>query len=171
MFRDRCEQVRAKVAELILRANRLYNIQMPSVDVRFDLRGKSAGEAGYRVFGQFYVRFNVDMIANDSWEKILNDTVPHELAHVVCFFRNTDNGHGAAWRQVCRALGGTGERCHKEAVTYAKGRTYYYRTTVGKIVALSQVRHRRVQQGQVYVYRDGGRVTSGCAFSLEAPGA
>lgn len=171
MFRDRCEQVRAKVAELILRANRLYNIQMPSVDVRFDLRGRSAGEAGYRVFGMFYMRFNVDMIANDSWEKILNDTVPHEVAHVVCLFRNVDNGHGRHWRQTCVALGGTGERCHKEAVTYAKGQTYYYRTTVGKIVALSQVRHRRVQQGQVYVYRDGGHVTSGCGFTMEAPSA
>jgi hypothetical protein len=170
MIRERTQQVHARVAELLRQANELYGIRMPQIDVRCNLRGKCAGMAGYRVWGQFYVRFNIDMIGNDSWEHIIRETVPHEVAHIVCFFRKVDDGHGRAWQATCRALGGTGERCHKEAVTYAKGRTYYYRTTVGKIVALSQVRHRRVQQGQVYVYRDGGRVTSGCAFSLEAPG-
>ena len=170
MIRERTQQVHARVAELLRQANELYGIRMPRIDVRCDLRGKCAGMAGYRVWGQFYVRFNIDMIGNDSWEHIIRETVPHEVAHIVCFFRKVDDGHGRAWQATCRALGGTGKRYHDQPVTYAKGRTYYYRTTVGSIVALSAIRHRRVQQGGVYVFHDGGRVTRNCGFSLEAPG-
>lgn len=171
MLQDRVQQVRAKIAEL----TRLYETRtgktLPFVDIRFDLRGACAGQAGRRAdrHGYKYImRFNRDMMQNQGWDHLFNDTVPHELAHIICFVENTDRGHGAAWQRVCRMLGGSGERCHKEAVVYARGRTYVYTTSTGYTYNFSETKHRKIQQGAYYTFRDRkmGRVDRTCAFNL-----
>lgn len=165
LLEQRKQEVLAKVQQLTLKAEQLYNITLPKIDVRFDLRGRVAGWAGQRGFNHYFMRFNVDMMVNKSWDHLLNDTVPHELAHIICFFRRTDRGHGWAWKITCRALGGSGQRCHNEEVEYAKGTTYYYVTTQGHTVSVSQIIHRRIQKGSNYTYRGKGQITRQCAFS------
>lgn len=154
MLQERIQQVNAKIAELTKKANQQYNITLPQIQVRYDLRGRVAGWAG-RKGNVYFMRFNTDMLVNQSWDHMINDTVPHELAHVVCFFRETDRGHGANWRSTCIALGGSGERCHKEAVIYAKGNTYAYTTSTGHVVNVSEKIHRKILCGGVYTYRHG----------------
>ena len=166
MFTQRKAEVIAKIAALTQRANTLYGITLPAVALRFDLRGRVAGMAGHMNRRDWYMRFNTDMMQNESWDHLINDTVPHELAHIVCFVRGSDRGHGYEWKRTCRDLGGTGTRCHNEEVTYAKGRTYTYTTATGVSVVLSETRHRRVQKGQSYTFRTGGRVDRTCAYSL-----
>lgn len=168
MLKERIKEVQQKVAELTQRANQLYDCTLPPIQVRFDLRGQVAGWAGH-VNGQYFMRFNTDMMQNSGWNHLLNDTVPHELAHIVCFFRNTDRGHGRYWYLTCRALGGSGERCHKEEVVYAKGHTFYYTTTTGHVIALSQQRHHKIQRGKSYIWRGRGEINKQCAYSLQNP--
>jgi len=170
MLQERTQQVRSKVAELITRANQIYRITLPTIDIRFDLRGRAAGIAG-RDFRGYYMRFNTDMMQNSSWDHLINDTVPHELAHIVCFFNpQLGRNHNPGWSRVCRQLGGSGQRCHKEQVTYANGNTYYYTTSTGHTVALSVVRHRKVQKGGSYRFRDGkGTVDRTSPYTTRRP--
>jgi SprT protein len=155
MLQARIQQVRDRVAQLIARYEAAHPGQkVPAIDIRFDLRGRAAGWAGQRGWN-YFMRFNTDMMQNQGWDHMINDTVPHELAHIICFANGSDRGHGWAWRRTCQWLGGSGERCHREAVVYAKGETYVYTTSTGHTVNLSVQRHRRVQSGTVYRFRDG----------------
>jgi len=125
MLQERTKQVQTKVNQLINRANKLYGLTLPEITVRFDLRGRAAGQAG-RDYRGYYLRFNVDMMQNSSWDHLYTDTVPHEVAHIVCFVNPMlGKHHNPGWQRVCRQLGGSGQRCHKEEVTYANGKTYY----------------------------------------------
>lgn len=167
MFAERCQEVRAKVAQLIAQYETRTGQKVPQIDIRFDLRGRSAGQAGARGWN-YWMRFNKDMMLNAGWDHLLNDTVPHELAHIICFANGTDRAHGYAWRRTCQELGGSGERCHSEAVTYAKGRTYVYTSSTGHTVNLSETKHRRIQQGAGYTFKDRskGRLDRTCSYSL-----
>jgi predicted SprT family Zn-dependent metalloprotease len=168
MLQQRKQMVLDKVAQLIAQANTKYRIVLPNIDVRFDLRGRCAGIAG-RQRGQWMMRFNTDMMQNEGWDHLYNDTVPHELAHVVCMYEGTDRGHGRAWRNTCIELGGSGARCHNEKITYANGKTYYYTSSTGKVIELSVIRHRKVQSGGAYRWRDGSRIDRQCAWSTTNP--
>jgi predicted SprT family Zn-dependent metalloprotease len=164
MLEQRKQQVRARIEELTARANQLWGAgSVPAMAVRFDLRGRNAGQAG-RDYGGYFMRFNIDMMQNEGWDHIFNETVPHELAHVICFWKNWDRGHGAKWKSACRVLGGSGQRCHSETVTYAKGKTFYYTSSTGQVVAISSIRHGKIQRGASYTLRTGGRVDRTCAY-------
>ena len=165
------QAIRNKVTECIARAEKAYGVTMPKVDVRFDLTGRAAGMAGYRA-GAYYLRFNVNhmSLGGQSWDHLLNDTVPHEVAHTVCQANpKLGNAHNTGWKRVCVALGGNGRRCYTaedapEAV--AKQRPFSYVTTSGHTVAVSPIIHRKIQNGQSYTYRNGmGRVTRDCTYS------
>jgi predicted SprT family Zn-dependent metalloprotease len=139
---------------------------LPDIQVRFDLRGRVAGWAGSRG-GRYFMRFNTDMMQNAAWTHVINNTVPHELAHVICFVQGTDSGHGRVWVRTCRALGGNGERCHSEQVAYARGDTYVYTTSTGRTIHLSSIKHKKIQQGASYTGRHGlGRIDSRCAYHV-----
>lgn len=168
MFQDRCLQIQARVNQLIAEYEHRHPGQkVPQIQIRFDLRGRSAGQAGRRGW-DYFMRFNRDMMVNQSWDHLFNDTVPHELAHIICFANGSDRGHGIFWRRTCRELGGTGETYHKEAVVYAKGRTFVYTTSTGATVNLSETKHRRVQQGAYYLFKDRtkGRLDRTCSYSI-----
>ena len=171
LYTDRVAQVRRKVADILYRAEQLYGLDMSRVHVRLDLRGRSAGQAGCKrsqggATSNHYVRFNVDMIAGSGFDHIYNETIPHEIAHIVCYMNpSLGNDHSPGWKRVCVALGGTGERCHNQPVVYAKGNTYAYISTGGVTVNLSQQRHRKIQQGVVYELRRGGLLNKTCRWS------
>lgn len=168
MFQARSEEIKQRVQQLIARYEAAHPGQrVPSIDIRFDLRGRAAGMAGCRGWSTYYMRFNRDMMLNESWDHVIKDTVPHELAHIICFAQNSDRGHGPAWRRVCQELGGSGARYHQEAVVYARGRTYEYTTSTGQTINLSESKHRRIQQGQYYTGRHGlGRIDRTCSYRV-----
>jgi predicted SprT family Zn-dependent metalloprotease len=166
------EQVRAKCIEVVAKAKELYGLDLSGVRVSFDLRGRAAGRASGRGYGQpgsaYLVKFNRDMLGREAFDHVLNETVPHEYAHVVCFMNPMlGKNHDYGWARVCRALGGSGATRHKEEVVYGKGRTFEYTTDRGHKVRLSDKRHAYVQQGGVLVYKHGkGKVTKLCVFEL-----
>lgn len=169
MLQERIQEVQAKVAALIAQANQRYNIVLPPVEVRFDLEGRSAGQAGVKQ-GRYYLRFNSSMMQRSSWDHIINDTVPHEVAHLVCFYKPTlGRQHNPGWKQVCRYLGGSGLRCHSEEVVYSRGQTYAYTTSTGAVINLSQIMHHKIQKGAAYRIKGpagGGIVNNSSAWSV-----
>lgn len=158
-------QVKNRVHELCERAEKIFNITMPEVAVKFDLKGAPAGRAR-RHLGRYEVSFNAHLMSSDGWDHVFNNTVPHEVAHIVCFVTGWDSGHGRNWRTVCRALGGNAERCHREQVVYARGRTFVYTTTTGHKVSVSETIHKRIQAGQVREGRGIGMVHKYCAYEM-----
>lgn len=166
-MQDAIQQVQARCLQVVQTAKEKYGVDLSNVQVRFDLRGRAAGQA-MRKNGVYIVRFNRDMLTRDAFNHVLKDTVPHEYAHIMCFMDPTrGGGHDYGWARVCIALGGSGATCHREEVVYGKGNTYEYTTTAGHKVRLSQIRHRRIQQGGRLLYRGGkGEVNRTCAFSI-----
>jgi hypothetical protein len=56
------------------------------------------------------VRINKSAI-EQNLQAVLDDVIPHELAHIVCDFRpqhGHSHNHDAGWAKVCKRLGGTG---------------------------------------------------------------
>lgn len=154
----RTQQIITKANELVAKANEIYNINLPHINIEFNLRGKSAGQARFNPFTKnCTMRFNIDMVNNNGFDHILNETVPHELAHIICFYTGMDKGHGKTWKRVCMALGGTGERCHNEDVIPARiTEQFAYQTTCGRIVKVGKIRHNKIQKGMVYKINTGG---------------
>lgn len=176
MLQERIQQVKAKVQECIVNAESKYNIVMPKIEIRFDLTGKVAGSAGWKSVGgvrSYFLRFNTQMIQSlTDWDHMINDTVPHEVAHSVCqanpkLGRNHDRG----WKSVCLALGGNGKRCWdandapEAAARSAKTRPYVYVSTTGATINVGKIVHNRIQRGTTYSARDGGQLNKFCNFS------
>ena len=176
-MQDKIQQVRAKVQECIALAEAKFGIKMPKVDVRFDLRGRAAGQACWRG-DYFYLRFNRQhlQLGGQTWEHLLNDTVPHEVAHTVCqshpyFGRN----HDAGWKRVCLALGGNGRRCYGEddaPEAIAASRPYVYITTTGHEIRITKIMHTKIQRGGSYSVRGKGSLNRNCDYNyMSAPAA
>lgn len=157
---DKCKAVFAKAKEL-------YGLDMSQVGIHFDLKGRAAGMACRRG-SQYFMRFNRDMLTREAFDHVLNDTVSHEIAHICCFMNRTlGSNHDAGWTRVCRALGGTGDRTHSEAVVYGKGHTYEYTTDRGHKVRMGDKHHATVQRGIPLRYKNNkGTVTKECAYSI-----
>ena len=128
---------------------------LPAFDVRFDLRGQSAGQAVWPAGKTPRLRFNLALGAGRP-EDFVTVTVAHELAHLVtaaCHRRARP--HGAEWKAVMRALGiADPRRCHDYPVpadaTRQLRRWPYACGCRGH--ALSTTRHRRAERGNT-VYR------------------
>lgn len=177
-MQTKIQAVKEQVAKCIKLAEAKFNITLPQIDIRFDLRGKSAGQAGCttnRLTGQtynMYLRFNREhmQLGGKTWEHILNDTVPHEVAHTVCqAFPKLGRNHDRGWAMVCKALGGNGLRCYSqedapEAV--AKARPYAYTTSTGHVVAVSPTIHSKIQKGAAYLYRGKGRISNQQSYTV-----
>lgn len=172
-MQQQIEQVKAKVQQCIAAAEAKFGITMPKVQIRFDLKGRAAGIAGYRG-DNFYVRFNVQHMAlgGQTWEHLLNDTVPHELAHTVCqAFPQFGRNHDAGWKRVCVALGGNGRRCYSEddaPEAVAAARPYVYITTNGHEVRVTKVMHTKIQRGSTYTVRGKGGLNAQCQYNYMA---
>lgn len=37
------------------------------------------------------------------------EVIPHELAHIVCFYNGINDDHGDLWKEMCHTIGGSGE--------------------------------------------------------------
>ena len=165
---SRLIQVLNRTHELIKLSNQLYNTTLPPIEIKFNLRGRVAGYAGYRFPREYYVRFNRDMIMGDAFDHIMTNTVPHELAHIVNFhLPHTGAAHDNGWKQVCESLGGTPDRLHNIPVKFARGRTFEYINSHGRAVRISEVIHNRIQGGQTRrCASDGGLLHKQCKYTV-----
>ena len=145
-FRRICEIVKIK-----------YGVDLSHTAISFNLKGRAAGIAQYnRRTRATAIRFNKDMVARDAFDHVLKNTIPHEIAHVVCYLRpELGSGHNAGWQRVCLSLGGSAERCHQEEVVFGRGYTYEYITSIGNTVRIGDKHHRSIRMGRSLNLRAG----------------
>ena len=167
------ELVTAKVSEIIALGKQLYNLDLSIVDVRLDLKGGSAGMAGFRgargkpETRKYFVRLNYDLLMREP-DQIINDTIGHEFAHTICQMNPAlGDNHDSGWAKICRSFGSDANRTHTMEVVYGTGYTYEYTSKSGKTVRLSQQRHNAVSKGAQMEFRQGiGVVDRTCSYMI-----
>lgn len=168
---DRFEAMRTRTKEVLEKAQLLYGVKIdPSVT--FNLRGRVAGWAGckYCMLTQqkkYTLRFNSEIIQGKHFDDMMQNTVAHEVAHLVCFARpDLGSKHNPGWKRVCVALGGNGSRTHSYETAPARGVGFTYRASCGTEITVSQIIHRKIQAGQGRVLKKTrGRVDRFCVWA------
>lgn len=160
-------QVNARVNHFIDRANALYGRKMPYPAVTFDVKGTCGGTANG---SQWKVSFNA-ILLKENWEEYMNDTIPHEVAHLVVYelygveYRRTRTGrvqrisHGPRWKGVMRDFGCEPKRTHDMDVSNARQgkRTktkYLYRCShCGAEITIGPKYHKDIQRGRGLIHK------------------
>jgi len=143
-----------RTADVARKAEKLFGVDLSGVRVRFDLHGMAAGQT---MTHKNLLRFN-RAIAERGLDTFLQETVPHEVAHLVChvLYGRCVRPHGPEWQQICLALGGNGERCHRFEATPARRVRRYNYLCGCRTWALSSVRIKRMRRGVTYSCRKCG---------------
>lgn len=137
-------EIKRIVAEKVQLARDLFGFPLTAdqIQVRCDIRGKTAGQA-IRCGQQYSLRLNPQAI-KEHWDHIAYDTIPHEIAHLVCFaLPHLGKNHDGGWRRVAKALGSTGARCHDLRL----GKWYVYEVD-GHRIDVSEKHHKGLQSGR-----------------------
>lgn len=131
------ERVTADVAALMAKATSLFNRQFPAYTIRFDIKGGTAGSVSFvRGWGgsirDVVIRFNPALLEREG-ETMIQNTVPHEVAHLVAevLYGEFGNkiGHGPKWKAVMRMFGVTPSRCHDYDVSDLKQKRTKFEVT------------------------------------------
>jgi len=137
--------LRNRIDQVLNEAITIYKLPFKAsdVEVSFDLSGLCLGYAQL-TFGKYRMRFNMEAY-DKAPDEILNDTVPHEVAHLVCFANPLQGRkHDSGWKRVCQRLGGTGARTSDLELTS---------TRKSEEIKLRSTQHRRCQAGTTYLTR------------------
>jgi len=147
--------IKGKVEDCLQMA-RQAGYRTPSIiDVRWDLRGKTAGQACHRFTGS-YIRVNM-VLARENREHYIAQTVPHEVAHIIDHYHNgRSSGHGRPWKRIMElAFRRPADRCHSYDTTNARVRTlrrYQYVCDCATPHNITSIKHRRIQlEGARYI--------------------
>jgi SprT protein len=146
----------ARTKQLLTLAEARLGIRIPDPTIRFDLRGKAAGQVRTTDGHGCLVRYNAHILRRHP-DEFLAQTVPHEAAHVVAFnvFGPRVQPHGREWQAIMGMFGANPERCHNYDVAGLQTRRlrrHEYRCKC-RTHELTSIRHNRVRGGQVYLCR------------------
>lgn len=137
----------------------LDSIPDAQIEIRFDLRGKTAGQVRIRARGEYLIRYNLELLERGGAD-FIQRTVPHEVAHVLAYHRygKRIRPHGPEWQRIMRQLGAEPTRCHDYDVSGLSARKLtYFRYHCGCMEhQLSSIRHNKVAKGQHYLCKRCG---------------
>jgi SprT protein len=108
--------VTRQARQCIRSANDALGCRLTLPEIRFDLRGRAAGQFCLRQ-GTLQLRFNSALFAR-YFEENLTQTVPHEVAHFLVYALCSKYGkkrvrpHGPEWQSMMRLLGAAPETRH-----------------------------------------------------------
>ncbi|MEJ2395357.1 MAG: hypothetical protein P8Z77_11405 [Candidatus Thiodiazotropha sp.] len=85
------QQTVAHTHSLIRSAAKRFRILIPEPEIRFDLRGKAAGMVVFYPKRKQVIRYNRKMLAENG-QVFIDQTVPHEVAHLVARFLHGPSG-------------------------------------------------------------------------------
>jgi SprT protein len=80
-------------------ANAKYRLNISYHSVTFNLTTTSAGRSRANE-----IQFNRVLLEHNK-EKFIDETVPHEVAHVVEFYLTGKMGHRKQWKEIMRVFG------------------------------------------------------------------
>ncbi len=152
-------EARALTLKLLEQAARATSTAMHAPEIRFDLRGQSAGQFRVDRAGHCLIRYNGALLTRHGAD-FLRRTVPHETAHYVAYrlYGRTIRPHGPEWQDIMRQFGARPDRCHGYDVSGLEARQvrlfpYHCGCSSHR---LTSIRHNRVSRGQRYLCRRCG---------------
>ena len=167
------ELVVARTRRLLRQVAHWLDIRIPDPDIRFDIRGRAAGQAKFGRAVPWVIRYNPVLLAGNT-DAFLAETVPHEVAHLAAFARygSRIRPHGAEWRAIMDHFGAAPQRCHRYDVAgIAPRRLQEFSYHCGcRNHLLSSIRHNRIVAGKTYLCRQClGPLRPGRQSEMEAP--
>jgi len=179
------KRVEAKLHEGIAKAEAFYNrkFKMPSID--YNLRGRTAGTAHGPTN---HLSFNATLLMENLEDFIDDNTVPHELAHLIDYIVNPQNHeseivwtrrgprrtkrdvHGADFKFIMETVLGTSQsnRCHTYDTTNStvSKTMYMYKCSCGcdETSLFSGKRHNAILRGATYWKRESRHARSPMVF-------
>lgn len=152
-----------RVHELIEQVNKRFHVDLRDVQIKY----KAMAPGGLANFtnNSYTITFQEDLTKTDL-NKVLSIIAPHEVAHLACFWIGTHNGpkdyaHGALWKRIDLALGGTGKAKVDIPSKETSKKPYKYVATNGEEFYLPTRTHNLIQnQFRVYKTKKGGTITA-----------
>lgn len=157
-------QIYQKCSEVFKLAESLYPVKMEGTEILLINMGKKAGLA--KMQGE---KFTLVVNPRYNHNALLEEVIPHEVAHLVCMKLKTDFGHGPDWKRTAISLGSSGKTYYGSSPTVFKGKTYRYTDTDGRYVYVSQNLHKKIQAGQTRITDEGTYLTNKCQYVIENP--
>ena len=104
------------------------------------------------------------MLLNENIEYVVNQTVPHEVAHVVAYsvYSNVISGHGVEWISIMKLFGCDPHRCHKlnistiNQIRNRNRKTYNVTCSCGELLEFSSNIVTKMKKGKTYRHIDCG---------------
>lgn len=102
--------IQSKIKEVYETAKVKFGREFATPSFNFHVKGKVAGWAHYQAN---VMRFNRKLML-ENWQDFIEDTVPHECAHLIAWqLKGREGvGHGFWWKHVMVSLGVEPKRCH-----------------------------------------------------------
>ncbi len=159
--KDQKEQVVDRVGFFCVCAEQLYGGEFTPDAVLFDIRRNSmrSGQYCYTVHRNgcmsHVLRFNQAFLAR-YWDDMMENTVPHEVAHFVAKVREgrepdfIEDGHGPNWEGIMKDFWVRPLIHHRYSIEHT--RPYVYRCSCRE-VPLTSIRHNRSQRKGGAYYR------------------
>lgn len=154
-----------KANEVVKQANEMFNLNM-RVTVKVDIRGnRIAGQVRRDFLGNLILRLNPKFCAEYE-EETLNDTIPHEVAHLVCYALGLNKeGHGKRWQAISIKLGCNGKRCHNMKLSSS---ARYFVKLDGVDVEMTKGQYTKAKKGvSQYKHKSGAIINSNCEFFIK----
>ena len=139
------------IQECLEKAKKAYGFSVP---VFPDIRniGRSGGKAVLRN-NEYTLVINRQLITEEYIDQVCNEVIPHEIAHLVCFWNpRLGRNHDRGWQRVCMMLGGSGARTHNMATQKVRRTSKAVYNVNGRPLNVGIIQHRRIQSGQRSYY-------------------
>src|SRR5437763_582467 len=151
------DAVQRKVEETVKLLSHELATPLEVPPVVYDLKGTKAGQHTCRYYTNnpettfdHKIRVNNDLLYTPAYEEMIQQTIPHEVAHAVAAqIYGAKVGHGYQWQRLMHLLGLPAKRCHSFEVEKARKRTkmdrpYIYTCACNRTYPLTQIVHRRI---------------------------
>ena len=158
---DYYAKVRQAIRTCCQYAKERYGFEQ-AVDIEFRNMGRIGGKAvktykGWREY-EYSIIINTQLLRESDIDEICNEVVPHEVAHLVCFWNPTlGRNHDRGWKRVCIMLGGNGNRCHQYDLKKARRTRKAVYNIYGQETNIGLTVHKRIQAGGSYSIKKGGQ--------------
>lgn len=145
-----------KVEACLLKASQKFERAFVYQDIRYDIRGKVAGqlirEKSRIGNAKFRFRFNKSLLEKYG-EEFIDQVAPHECAHLVAYavYGNNIRPHGKEWQWIMREVFELEpEVTHRFEVESARRlNAYHYACACPELThKLTSIRHNKVQSGK-----------------------
>ena len=158
LTQEQISAVQQSVRMYVEKARTRYNKQFPIPVVRFDLRGRTGGQA---IIQENVIRVN-SMLLAENFEDYIKQTIGHEVAHLIAHavyghgIGRRIKPHGYEWKSVMHVFGLTADRCHQYDTSNARVRNtrkFVYSCNC-KVHEVGPKVSRKIAMGYKYSCRD-----------------